>query len=114
MLIFTKSTRLQELMVLAKYSKVCGKVRGYQKGTTKALTGHAGIRSIDGPYVDGVSITLGQPRKHIWTYAIGYIDDGDTPDFNCPCAEFPERNGAILLLCRITIIVNLEIEVAVL
>ena len=36
---------------------------GYQKGTTDAF--HAGIKSIDGPYVDGISITYGNQRRHI-------------------------------------------------
>ena len=36
------------------------------------------IESIDGPYVDGVSVTYGStPRKHIWTYTSGYL--------TCPC-----------------------------
>ena len=77
-----------------KYSKVCGKVRGYHKGTTEALNEVVGVHDIDGPYVDGISITLGQPRKHVWTYAMGYSDDGDFPDFNCPCASTPGVNAA--------------------
>ena len=28
--------------------------------------------SIDVAYVDGVSITLGDPRKHVWTYVMLY------------------------------------------
>ena len=28
-------------------------------------------KSLDGVYVDGVSITYGQSHKHIWTYAVG-------------------------------------------
>ena len=78
----------------AKYSKVCGKARAYQKGTTDGLNGFIGIHNIDGPYVDGISITLGQPRKHVWTYAIGYSDNSDYPDFNCPCAATPGVNAA--------------------
>ena len=68
------------------FYKVCGQVRGYQKGITNAF-GSPTIESIDRAYVDGVSITLGNPRKHIWTYAIG-ISDGDshTERNHCPCA----------------------------
>ena len=82
----------------AKYSKVCGKARAYQKGTMDALSGHTGILNIDGPYVDGISITLGQPRKHVWTYAIGYSDDGSFSNFNCPCAATPGVNAAVFVL----------------
>ena len=49
------------------YSKVRGKVYGYQNGTPEAFCG-AGC-TINGPYIDGVSITHGSPRQHIWTLA---------------------------------------------
>ena len=38
-------------------------------------------------YVDGVSITLGDPRKHVWTYAVGLSDDFNYEYGNCPCAN---------------------------
>ena len=40
-------------------------------------------------YVDGISITLGSPRKHVWTYAAGVSDDHN-PYANslCPCALY--------------------------
>ena len=49
-----------------EYSKVCGKVIGYQLETTDAFTDpnaqiHRGV-TIDGSYVDGVSITHGTIR----------------------------------------------------
>ena len=55
-------------------------VIGYQKGRTNAFLATA--YSIDGPYVDGVSITYGTPRKHIWTYAIGF---NEVESRHCPC-----------------------------
>ena len=45
--------------------------------------------SIDGAYVDGVSITIGNHRKHVWTYAVGHSDEGNYPHHNCPCAAVP-------------------------
>ena len=39
--------------------------------------------------VDGVSITLGNPRKHVWTYATGFSDDGNFAGYNCHCAAVP-------------------------
>ena len=58
------------------YSRVCGMAVGYQKGSPDGLASfHHSSRSINGPYVDGVSITYGSPtREHIWTYAIGWSD----------------------------------------
>ena len=86
------------------YNKICGQVRGFQKGTTDAFypfffsqgstpsglyTPFTYSATVNGVYVDGVSITLGDPRKHIWTYVVGLTDDGGTGSgyYNCPCAK---------------------------
>ena len=71
------------------YSKVCGMAVGYQKGITDAFTSD---RSINGLYVDGVSITHGNPRKHLWTYAIGRSDRSNIQLRNCPCSVYPGRS----------------------
>ena len=69
------------------YNKVCGQVRGYQYGTPD---GFVGPKDVDSYYVDGISITHGSPRKHLWTYAIGASDDYNYGgNWNCPCAKFP-------------------------
>ena len=47
------------------------------------------IQSIDGSYVDGISITIGSPCKHVWTYAVGLSDDYEYSKWNCPCATHP-------------------------
>ena len=67
------------------FYKICGQVRGYQKGNTNAF--QTSVESIDEAYVDGVSITLGDPRKHVWTYAIGSSDSAFEDAIRyCPCA----------------------------
>ena len=84
------------------YTKVCGKVLGYQKGTMdgfypyvyahRKVGGYLPVtasRSLDGVYVDGISITTGNPRKHVWTYAVGLSDDYNYQYNNCPCAKYP-------------------------
>ena len=56
------------------YSQVCGIARGYQYATMdafKAITGE----TIDQTYVDGLSITRGSPRQHLWTLAVGLRED---------------------------------------
>ena len=73
------------------YTKVCGKARGYQKGMPGAFSGG---RSIANGYADGLSITMQGPaaddqHRHVWTYAVGHDDFGDTRSRNCPCASFP-------------------------
>ena len=79
------------------YSQVCGRVVGYQYATPDAIdtvygTGHNDINS---HYIDGVSLTYGSPRKHIWTFMCGlmasslYLDGGKG---NCPCSQGSKYN----------------------
>ena len=72
------------------FNKICGKVKGYQKGSSVAFySTDRDTKSINDHYVSGVSVTLGNPRKHVWTYAAGISDDGNYPSWNCPCAATP-------------------------
>ena len=75
-----------------RYSKVCGQARGYQYFSTDAFRRVVtDANDINSHYVDGVSITYGSPRRHVWTYASGLSDDGnyDNGAYNCPCAKYP-------------------------
>ena len=67
------------------YSRVCGKVIGYQSRAPDAFEQYInnGI-TIDGKFVDGVVLTHGSPRKHIWTFAGGSSQNG-TDRTSCPC-----------------------------
>ncbi|XP_019855032.1 PREDICTED: uncharacterized protein LOC109583938 [Amphimedon queenslandica] len=66
------------------YSQVCGRVTGYQYYSTDAFYGPSDINSY---YVDGVSITRGSPRQHVWTLANGITDTyNNNPSIICPCA----------------------------
>ena len=70
-----------------QYSKVCGRVIGYQVGSTDVFDSRR--ESVDTAYVDGVSITYGSsPRTHIWTYAAGLSEQllANNAGHNCPCA----------------------------
>ena len=70
------------------YEHICGQVKGYQKGNPNAFAPKS--QSIDSSYTDGISITVGSPRKHVWTYAVGLSDDyAAYADYNCPCATHP-------------------------
>ena len=64
-------------------------VRGYQQGTTESFDSRRGHRGINTAYVDGVSITLGHPRKHVWSYVVVCSDDDNHDTSNCPCAAVP-------------------------
>ena len=76
------------------YSKVCDRLRGYQVGTPEAF----------GPYVndqnnfvllDGVLISHGKTRKHIWAYATGVekVPSIKRPGI-CPCTSY-KINGTV-------------------
>ena len=65
------------------YSQVCGRVIGYQQGSTDAINSQS--NGIDGAYVDGVSITRGNPRQHIWTFIAG-VQENSFGIYACPCA----------------------------
>ena len=53
------------------YTEVCGKIRGYQYYTPDggfiAYIALTSGNEINEPYLDGVSITHGSPREHIWS-----------------------------------------------
>ena len=67
------------------YTKVCGRAHGYQFYTGEAFL--RGGNSLDGYYVDGLSVTYGNPRKHIWTFAVGHTKRIiENYIANCPCA----------------------------
>ena len=69
------------------FEHICGQTKSYQKGAPDAFRGS--VQSIDQRYVDGISITLGSPRKHIWTYAVSHSDYHNAGQSNCPCAPSP-------------------------
>ena len=84
------------------YSQVCGRVVGYQYASPDAVQ-HGEWRNpqhyiggtdpkhndINSAYVDGVSITRGSPRQHVWTLMAGlqgsnlYLNGR----YNCPCSS---------------------------
>lgn len=66
------------------YSRVCGRITAYQAGTTEGFFGSNRTESdIDGNYVDGVSLSHGVPRQHIWTFAAA-SNELDTM-YTCSC-----------------------------
>ena len=55
------------------FTHVCGQAIGYQHASVDGLDAIRTNKTIDNPYVDGLSITYGSPRHHVWTYAAGHI-----------------------------------------
>ena len=70
------------------YTQVCGIVQGYQFGDNNAFGPSFYFNiNIDGPYLDGISITAGQPRQHLWSYAVTHSETGKKA---CPCNNRPD------------------------
>ena len=85
------------------YSQVCGRVVGYQYGSTDAVDSTIGTgahNDINSYYVDVVSITSGFCRQHVWTLMAGLheasyyyrVNDGR---YNCPCAQGTLQNSTL-------------------
>ena len=77
------------------YSQVCGRVVGYQYYSTDAV--YSANNDINSHYVDGVSITRGSPRQHIWTLMSGLLEASYYIDgrYNCPCSQGSLQNSTV-------------------
>jgi len=73
------------------YSRVCGRATGFAVSSPDAF--HASSEGINDAYVDGISITNGSPRQHIWSFAAGH--DQRLGSIRCPC-DTSNRNTAPL------------------
>ena len=71
------------------YSKVRGKVIGYQYGHIDGFSSGNIFDSNSSAPVDGISITYGQnPRNRIWTYAVGRTETSTSSGSgHCPCTH---------------------------
>ena len=70
----TQSTTAQ--VQLPIYTQVCGRMTGYPYATIDGIVRgwgepHTPGNEINGPYLDGVSVTYGTPRQHIWSFFCG-------------------------------------------
>ena len=75
------------------YTRVCGRITGYQLGTPEVFapynnTQRRRLWSPDDYYMDGVSVTYGQPgrRMHIWSF-VGALSESHAGWNNCPCTN---------------------------
>ena len=67
-----------------QYDQVCGRIIGYQLSSPDAFFDAS--LSIDTYYLEGVSVTHGSPRQHIWSFVGGLDEQGSLhPSSACPC-----------------------------
>ena len=70
-----------------EYKEICGRVVGYQYASPDGIAPAWYRKDINNYYVDGVSITRGTPRQHVWTLIAGLNQNGICVSYNyqCPC-----------------------------
>ena len=75
------------------YSHICGRVVGYQVASPDGFRAYSAsaYTRLEDPFVDGVILTHGTEKQHIWTFS-GSLTDGPTSgsdDFDaiCPCTN---------------------------
>ena len=77
------------------YSSICGRVVGYQYGSPDASRPSNQHNNIDSYYIDGVSITRGSPRQHVWSLMAGVYDSYLHILSNCPCSNNSQQNSTL-------------------
>uniref|UniRef100_A0A1X7USW5 Fibrinogen C-terminal domain-containing protein n=1 Tax=Amphimedon queenslandica TaxID=400682 RepID=A0A1X7USW5_AMPQE len=81
------------------YSQVCGRVTGYQYGSPDGNYPDSSHNDINSYYVDGVSITRGFPRQHVWTLIAGLGQEVypsySANYYNCPCSPGSLQNSTL-------------------
>ena len=82
------------------YTRVCGRVRAYQEGTADAFLQYRGRTSltVDDDFLDGVTISVGYPRTHIWSFAAANSEGGLGADStsSCPCARTDVPSNGVI------------------
>ncbi len=73
------------------FSQICGRIIAYQFGSTDAFNSYSSGRNtrIEDPYVDGVVITHGTEKEHVWTFAASLteLDSSLNFQYTCPCTN---------------------------
>uniref|UniRef100_A0A1X7UDA3 Uncharacterized protein n=1 Tax=Amphimedon queenslandica TaxID=400682 RepID=A0A1X7UDA3_AMPQE len=70
------------------YSQICGRVTGYQIGGPDAI--HSQVTNVNLTYLDGVSITRGSSRQHIWSLMAAPWENHNGA-YSCPCSTGSTR-----------------------
>ena len=74
-----------------EYSQVCGKVIGYSIASPDGPVGS----DINGNYIDGISLTHGSPRKHIWSLIA--TARGNAHPSECPCGTSGPKSAPLFV-----------------
>ena len=70
------------------FSHLCSRITGYQLGSPDAFYAYSRsfFTRIEDPYVDGVVVTRGTEKEHVWTFAASLTESGSLETV-CPCTN---------------------------
>ena len=78
-----------------EYSRVCGKIIAYQYASPDSFKDEdRSGTTINDNYVDGISLTYGSPRAHIWTFAAAVDEFSGHAHYSCPCTNIHNSGSA--------------------
>eukprot|EP00731_Ephydatia_muelleri_P013441 Em0007g751a len=70
-----------------RYTQICGRIVANAYGQTEAFNSYlTGVTSINSYYLDGMDITRGNPRQHVWSFASS-TTRMNTLNYLCPCSN---------------------------
>ena len=73
------------------YSHICGRVVGYQVGSPDGFLAYTAswYTRLEDPFVDGVILTHGTEKQHIWTFSGLFNEEPSSHQLDsiCPCAH---------------------------
>ena len=62
------------------YSHICGRIISHVWGTVNGFSGY--YSTIENSYVEGVAITRGTVKQHVWTFGASW-----SSSYHCPCSS---------------------------
>ena len=69
-----------------QYNYIRGRIIGYQSNGPSGFDLFRRVFDIEGPYMDGISVTHGQPRNHVWSFAAAWSEK-TTTSYACACTN---------------------------
>ncbi len=85
------------------FSHICGRIIGYQLGHPDAFASYTNSlhTRIEDPYVDGVVVTRGTEKEHVWTFAGALTEQDSNSQYSryvCPCTNSQSTQSIPLFL----------------
>ena len=94
------------------FTRVCGRIKAYQEGSPDAFNLYYRDRTLtlDDIYLQGISITVGHPRTHVWSFVAARTEgyDSSQGQVSCSCANRAHTRSIVPPFVGMTTSVNLD------